>query len=48
MKLTTTATVPNIDNSRFQEIAAATKDGCPISGALKGNVEILLTATLKS
>jgi osmotically inducible protein OsmC len=48
MKLETTATVPNIDNAKFQEIAAATKEGCPISGALKGNVEITLTATLKS
>ena len=48
MKLTVTAAVPNIDNAKFQEIAAATKDGCPISGALKGNVEITLTATLKS
>ncbi|MDQ6829395.1 MAG: OsmC family peroxiredoxin [Gemmatimonadota bacterium] len=46
MKLNVTATVPNIDNAKFQEIAKATKDGCPVSGALKGNVDIQLEATL--
>ena len=46
MVLTTRATVPNIDNAKFQSIAAATKEGCPVSGALKNNVQIELTATL--
>src|SRR5881394_3990912 len=46
MKLQVNATAPGIDNAKFQEIAAATKDGCPISKALKGNVAIELTAKL--
>ena len=46
MQLTSRATVPNIDNAKFQSIAAATKDGCPVSGALKNNVQIELTASL--
>ena len=48
MQLTTTARVPNIDNDKFQAIAAATKEGCPISAAIKGNVQLDLTATLAS
>jgi osmotically inducible protein OsmC len=44
MQLTTRATVPNIDDAKFQSIAAATKEGCPVSGALKGNVQIDLEA----
>lgn len=46
MKLVVTAVVPGIDDAKFQAIAAATKEGCPVSGALKGNVQIELTATL--
>ena len=46
MKLTVTATVPGVDDAQFQAIAQATKDGCPVSGALKGNVQIDLSATL--
>jgi osmotically inducible protein OsmC len=46
MQLTSRATVPGIDNEKFQAIAAATKEGCPVSGALKNNVQIDLTATL--
>ena len=46
MQLTVQATVPNIDDAKFQAIALATKEGCPVSGALKGNVQIDLTATL--
>ena len=46
MQLTTTATVPGIDNAAFQAIAQATKDGCPVSNALKGNVQIDLEARL--
>jgi osmotically inducible protein OsmC len=48
MKLTTKATVPGIDDAKFQSIAQATKEGCPVSSALKGNVQIDLTATLTS
>jgi osmotically inducible protein OsmC len=46
MQLTTTATVPKIDDAKFQSIASATKEGCPVSGALKGNVQIDLQASL--
>ena len=48
MRLRTRATVPDIDDARFQAIAAATKEGCPVSGALKNNVQIELEAELNS
>lgn len=48
MKLTVRAVVPGIDDARFQSIAQATKEGCPVSAALKGNVQIELSATLAS
>jgi osmotically inducible protein OsmC len=34
IRLETQASVPNIDEAKFQEIANATKTGCPISQAL--------------
>jgi osmotically inducible protein OsmC len=43
--LATTADVPGIDDAKFQEIAAAAKEGCPVSKALAGT-EINLQATL--
>jgi len=46
MRLDVTAKVPGIDDAKFQQIANATKDGCPVSQALKGNVDISLTARL--
>jgi osmotically inducible protein OsmC len=46
MVLDVKAKVPNIDDAKFQAIAAGTKEGCPVSKALKGNVDIQLTATL--
>ena len=46
MQLDVRAQVPNLDDATFQQIAAATKEGCPVSRALKGNVDIQLTATL--
>ena len=46
MKLVVTAVVPGIDDAKFQAIALATKDGCPVSSALKGNVQIELTASV--
>ena len=39
--------VPGIDQDRFDEAARAAGDGCPISGALKGNVDIAVDATLE-
>ena len=47
-ELTVNAVVPGIDDPTFQEIANGAKDGCPVSGALKGNVDLVLNATLES
>lgn len=44
--LHTRASVPNVDREKFQSIAEATKEGCPVSTALKGNVQIDLDAQL--
>jgi osmotically inducible protein OsmC len=46
--LTVTGRVPGIDEQAFQEAAEGAKDGCPVSGALKGNVELSLDARLES
>lgn len=40
--------VPGIDAAKFKELAGAAKDGCPISGAIKGNVELTVEAELVS
>ena len=40
--------VPGIDAETFAAAADAAKDGCPISGALKGNVDFNVTAELAS
>jgi osmotically inducible protein OsmC len=45
MKLTVRATVPGADKAAFQKAAQATKDGCPVSRALKG-VQIDVNASL--
>ena len=39
--------VPGIDAAKFRELAKAASEGCPISGALKGNVEVSVTAELE-
>lgn len=44
--LTLEATVPGIDEAKFQQIAQAAKAGCPLSKALTGVPEITLQATL--
>jgi osmotically inducible protein OsmC len=44
--ITTTGVVPGIDEAKFLELANAAKDGCPISRAIKGNVELSVKATL--
>ena len=46
--ITARAWVPNIDEATFQTAAANAKDGCPISRALTGNVELTVEATLES
>jgi osmotically inducible protein OsmC len=48
MHLEAVASAPGIDDAAFQEAAAVAKDGCPVSNALKGNVEITLDARLDS
>ena len=45
-RLTVKGTVPGIDATAFREAAEAAKDGCPISGALKGNVAVSVQAEL--
>ena len=40
--------VPGIDQDAFSGAARAAGEGCPISGALKGNIEITVDATLES
>ena len=44
--ITVTGVVPGLDQAGFEAAAATAKDGCPISRALKGNVELSVTATL--
>lgn len=44
--ITVTGTVPGIDEATFKKAAEDAKDGCPISGALKGNVDLSVEATL--
>lgn len=39
-------TVPGIDKATFDRLAADAKDNCPISAALRGNVDISVEATL--
>ena len=38
--------VPGLDQDAFREAAETAKDGCPVSQALKGNVELELNARL--
>ena len=40
--------VPGIDQDAFSDAARAASEGCPISGALKGNLDITVEATLES
>ena len=46
MELDVAGTVPGMDEAAFVEAAEGAKDGCPVSGALAGNVEITLEARL--
>jgi lipoyl-dependent peroxiredoxin len=45
--LTVRGRVPGLDQAAFQAAAVAAKDGCPISQALKGNVELGVEAQLE-
>lgn len=40
--------VPGIDASKFEELANSAKDGCPVSRALAGNVQLTVRASLES
>jgi osmotically inducible protein OsmC len=46
--LTVVGRVPGMDEAAFEEAAQQAKDGCPVSGALKGNVELTLDARLQN
>jgi len=46
MMLNVQAAVPGVDAAKFQSIAQATKEGCPVSTALKGNVQLDIDAKL--
>ena len=39
-------TVPGLDEAGFREAAEGAKENCPVSKALKGNVELSVTARL--
>ena len=45
-KLIVKGTVPGIDKATFDRLAEDAKDNCPISGALKGHVELSVEPTL--
>ena len=44
--LTVTGRVPGLDEQAFREAAEGAKEGCPVSNALKGNVELSVDARL--
>jgi lipoyl-dependent peroxiredoxin len=44
--LTVRGTVPGLDQAGFQEAAETGEQGCPISNAIRNNVNITVTATL--
>jgi osmotically inducible protein OsmC len=46
--ITVSGTVPGIDQATFQALAEKAEQGCPISNALRGNLNITVTATLNS
>jgi osmotically inducible protein OsmC len=45
--LEVTGEVPGLDAAGFQKAAEGAKDGCPISQALKNNVQLSVKATLR-
>ena len=46
--LTVRGTVPGLDEAAFKQAAEGAKENCPISQALKGNVELSVDASLES
>ena len=47
-RLTVLGHVDGISQTDFEAAAQDAKDGCPISSALKGNLEITVDATLET
>jgi lipoyl-dependent peroxiredoxin len=47
MSLHVRGRVAGLDRAAFEEAAQAGEEGCPISNAIRGNVEIRLTAELE-
>ena len=47
MDLTVRGRVPGLDQVGFEEAARQAEQGCPISNAIRGNVDIRLHATLE-
>jgi osmotically inducible protein OsmC len=47
MDLKVRGKVAGIDQAKFAQAAEAAKNGCPVSGALKGNVQMKLDAKLE-
>ena len=47
-RLTVRGRVPGLDDAGFQEAVRAAEQGCPVSNALRGNLEIPVDATLGS
>jgi osmotically inducible protein OsmC len=47
MQISVEGNVPGIDQQQFDELAKKAEGGCPISNAIRGNVEITLSAKLE-
>ena len=47
MDLTVRGRVPGLDQAGFEEAARQAEQGCPISNAIRGNVDIRVNATLE-
>ncbi len=47
MDLNVRGRVPGLDQSAFEEAARTAEQGCPISNAIRNNVEITVNATLE-
>jgi lipoyl-dependent peroxiredoxin len=48
MELNVTGNVPGLDQIKFSELAKAAEKGCPISNALRNNVEITVDSKLEN
>jgi osmotically inducible protein OsmC len=47
VQLDVTGSVPGIDQAKFEEAVGQAKDGCPVSKALAGNVDITASGSLE-